>query len=204
MMHIDRESYKIKPKNRYRTKNSKTQIVIGVSLRKNGHHITRLQHKDYGNSKRWNTYTISRDGKVYQHYDDKFYTDFLGIKNGDKQSISIVLENMGALFQIDDDRHINWLNEVCDEKQIIKKEWLGYEFWEDFPDDQLNSLISLCNELCVKHDIPKKFIEFNHHHKQTHRFKGIVFRGNYIEDSTDMNPLLEIPKLEVMLLNENV
>jgi hypothetical protein len=202
-MHIDKETYKIKQVNRYKTKSPKTQIVIGVSLRKDSRHITRLQHKDFGETKRWNTYTISRDGTVYQHYDDKYHTDFLGIKEGDKRSISIVLENMGALFQ-SGGKYINWLNEECKEEDVVERDWLGYEFWERFPDVQLKSLIWLCNNLCDKHGIPKEFMEFCHHHKQTSKFKGIVFRGNYIEDSSDMHPLLEIPKLSVMLLNEKV
>ena len=201
-MHIDKESYKIKQVNRYKTKSPKTQIVIGVSLRKDSRHITRLQHKDYGNTKKWNTYTISRDGTVYQHYDDKFHTDFLGVKEGDKRSISIVLENMGAVFQIANGKHINWLNEVCEQENVLEREWSGYDFWEIFPDEQLISLILLCKELCEKHNIPKKFMEFHHYHKQTSKFRGIAFRGNYIEDSTDMNPLLDIPELREMLNND--
>lgn len=201
-MHIDKLTYKIKPENRYKTKTTKTQIVIGLSLRKDSRHITRLQHKDFGKSKKWNTYTIGRDGIIYQHYDDKYYTDFLGVKEGDKRTISIILENMGALFQVGIDKHINWLNEVCDEENVIEKEWLGYEFWERFPDKQIESLVFLCKELCIKHNIPTEFIEFIHYHKEIHKFKGIVFRGNYIEDSSDMTPLLETPKLYKMLRNE--
>lgn len=202
-MKIDKLTYKIKSDNRYKTKNPKTQIVIATSLRKDNHHITRLKHKDFGQTKKWNTYTISREGKVYQHYDDTYHTDFLGIKEGDKRSISIVLENMGALFQTGN-KHINWLNEVCEKENVVEKEWFGYYFWERFPDEQINSLIELCGELCEKHGIPKEFIDFFHYHKEIHKFKGIVFRGNYIEDSSDMTPLLEIPKLSVMLLNNVV
>lgn len=198
-MHIDKETYKIKQENRYKTKTPKTQIVIAVSLRKDSHYITRLQHKDYGKTKRWNTYTISRDGKAYQHYDEKFHTDFLGIKEGDKRSISIVLENMGALFLAGAHKHINWLNEVCEEEKVVEREWFGYEYWEGFPDEQLESLIDLCRELCDKHSIPKEIIEFSTYHKQVSKFRGIAFRSNYIEDSSDLNPLFDIPKLNEML-----
>jgi len=202
MMHIDRETYKISDTNHYKTQSVKTQIVVGASLRKDNRHIIRLQHKEYGETKKWNTYTISRDGTVYQHYEDKYHTDFLGIKDGDKCTVSIVLENMGALFQIINGKHINWLNEVCEEKNVVEKEWSGYEFWETFPDVQIKSLISLCGELCEKYHIPKTFIEFHHYHKETHKFRGIVFRGNYVEDSSDMNPLLDISQLNEMLHNE--
>lgn len=201
-MHIDKETHKISSKNRYKTQNAKTQIVIGTSLRKDNHHIIRLQHKDYGKTKKWNTYTVSRDGKIYQHYDDKYHTDFIGVKKGDIQSISIVLENMGCLFESENGKHINWLNEYCDEDQIVEKSWLGYDYWENFPDKQIESLVLLCRELCEKHNIPKVFIDFHTYHKQTQKFRGIVFRGNYIEDSSDMSPLFDIPKLNEIIRNE--
>ena len=202
MMHIDKETYKISEENRYKTTSVKTQIVVGISLRKDNNHIIRLQHKDYGKTKKWNTFTISRDGTVYQHYDDKYHTDFLGVKEGDKKSISIVLENMGCLFESASEKHMNWLNEYCDEDRVVEKEWLGYDYWEKFSDKQIESLILLSRELCEKHNIPKIFIEFHNYHKETHKFRGIVFRGNYIEDSSDMNPLLDIPQLNEMLRNE--
>jgi len=200
-MHIEKDTYQISTNNYHKTRTTKTQIVIGVSLRKDSNHITRLKHKEYGKTKKWNTYTITRDGNIYQHYDDKYYIDFIGIKESDKHSISIVLENMGALYTISTGKYVNWLNEVCDEKDIVERKWYGYDFWEKFPDAQLESLIMLCKTVCDKHNIPQKFIEFNHYHKEIHKFKGIVFKGNYIEESSDMNPLLEILKLEEMLQN---
>lgn len=202
-MHIDKETYSILEDNHYKTITPKTQIIVGVSLRKDNRHITRLQHKEHGNSKKWNTYTISRDGTVYQHYDDKFHTDFLGIKEGDKRSISIVLENMGSLYQLESRKYINWLNEICEPEHVIEKEWLGYYLWEEFSEIQIKNLILLCEKLCKKHGIPKVFIDFNHYHKEIHKFRGIVFRSNYIEDSSDMNPLLDGNELNEMLHNKN-
>ena len=201
MMRIEKNTYKVSEKNHYKTVNGKTQIVIGISLRKKNYHIVRLQNREYGNTKKWNTFTISREGKVYQHYDEKYHTDFLGIKEGDKCSISIVLENMGCLFQTESGEYINWLNEICDEDDVVEHEWMEYDIWEKIPKIQLKKLISLLDMLCEKHDIPAKIIEFNHYHKQIHKFKGIVFRSNYIEDSTDITPLLNIPELEEMLNN---
>jgi N-acetyl-anhydromuramyl-L-alanine amidase AmpD len=202
-MHIDKETYKISTYNHYKTKTVKTQIVIGSSLRKDNNHIKRLQHKEFGKTKKWNTFTINREGNIYQHYDDKYHSDFLGVKEGDKRSISIVLENMGCLFETTSGEFINWLNEFCIKDRVVEKEWLDYDFWEKYSDEQLDSLINLINFLCEKHNIPKTFIEFYTYHKNTHKFKGIVFRGNYIEDSSNMNPLLNIDQLTEMLSNDN-
>jgi len=201
-MQIDKQKYEIKEVNRYKTQSPKTQIVLATSLRKDNHLITRFLHKDFGKTKRWNTYTVSRDGSVYQHYDPKLHTDFLNIKEVDKRIISIVLENMGCLFQTPTGKHINWINEFCDEENVIEKGWLGYNFWEKFTDEQITSTVELCKTLCDEFGIPKMLIEFHHHHKDTLKFRGIVFRSNYIEDSSDINPLFDISKFNEMLHNE--
>jgi len=202
MLKIDKETYSVEDFNHHKAQSVKTQIVLATSLRKDSYYITRLQHKEYGKTKKWNMYTVSRDGIIYQHFDNKFHSDFLGIKEADKKLISIVIENMGCLFSAPNNRYINWLNEVCDENNVVERTWLGYNFWENFTNEQLESIVLLCRELCEEHNIPKLCMEFHHYHKETIKFRGIVFRSNYIEESTDINPLFEIPKFNEMLHNE--
>lgn len=202
-MQIDHSTYEIKETNRYKNQSVKTQIVLATSLRKNSYHITRLLHKEFGKTKKWNAYTISRDGTIFQHYDSKYHSDFLGIKDADNQSISVVLENMGCLFLSPNGKYINWLNEICDEDKVVEKDWLGYHYWENFTDEQIKSTAELCKTLCDKHGIPKICIEFHHFHKETIKFRGIVFRSNYIEDSSDINPLFDIDKFTEMLDNDS-
>ena len=202
MIEIDKETYQIKEENYYNTKIAKKQIILATSLRKDNFHIKRLQHKDYGKTKRWNTYTISRDGIIYQHYDDKFHSDFLNIKEADKQSISIVLENMGSLYYLPEVGYVNWLNEICNAENVIEKKWLTFNFWENFTDKQIENTVLLCRELCEKYGIPKICIDFSHYHKDIIKFRGIVFRGNFIEDSSDINPMFNISEFNVKLSNE--
>ena len=201
-MEIDNITYGVKEINHYKTQNVKNQIVLATSLRKDSYHITRLQHKEFGKTKRWNTFTVTRDGVVYQHYNPKFHSDFLGIKEADKQSISIVLENMGSLFQTPSGKHINWLNEICDEENVIEKNYLGYSYWENFTEEQIISTVELCKKLSREFNIPKNCMEFHYFHKDTLKFRGIVFRSNYIQDSSDINPLFDIEKFNVMLKGE--
>ncbi len=202
MIQIDNETYKVKEDNCYKTKTVKSQIVLATSLRKNGYHVTRLTHKEFGKTKKWNTFTISRSGLVYQHYDPKYHSEFLGIKDADKQSISIVLENMGCLFKTPTEKYINWLNEVCNENDVVTKNWLGYSYWERFPEEQIVSMIQLCKQLCSKHAIPNVCVEFRNYHKDIVNFKGIVFRSNYIEDSSDINPLFDIMEFNKLLMKK--
>lgn len=204
MLKIDSETYCVKESNRYKTQIAKTQIILATSLRKDSNHIIRLRHKDYGKTKKWNTFSISRNGTIYQHFNPKFHSDFIGIKEVDKKTISIVVENMGCLFKTPSGKYINWLNEVCPEENVTEKTWLGYNYWETFTDEQLQSTIELCQYLCDEFSIQKKIIDFHHYHKDTIKFKGIVFRSNYIEESSDINPSFDIKKFNEMLHNEFV
>ena len=97
-MNIDKKTYKVGDKNYYHTKHKKRQIILAGRLRIDHNHIIHQQHKKRGRSKSWNTFTITREGVVYQHFDPACYSDFMGIKDVDKHSISVVLENMGMVF----------------------------------------------------------------------------------------------------------
>jgi hypothetical protein len=81
---------------------------------------------------------------------------------------------------------------------------VGYKFWENFTNEQLQSSVELCINLCEEHGIPTKIIDFHHYHNDTIKFKGVVFRSNYIEDSSDINPGFDISKFNEMLNNKFV
>ena len=197
-MHIDKKTYKIKSHNRYTSKPSKSQIIISFGLRKNNYHTIHLQHKEYGKSKKWNTYSVSRDGEIFEHYDPKFYSDFMGIKDVDKKSISIVLDNMCSLVK-NDHTYMNWLNEVCPSDRVVERKFIGMNYWELFDDMQVESTAWLCKKLCEQFNIPKKVIEFHHHNESISNFKGVVLKSNYFEDSTNINPLFDLEKFGELL-----
>ena len=191
MINIDKTTYWANENSHYKTKNPKTQIIIGTSLRKSNYHILRLQNKEYHKTKRWNTFTISREGNIYQHYDYKYHTDFLNKKEIDIKSVSIILENMGILkYSEDSDNYVNWINEVCDIDLVVEKSWLGNKFWETLNPKQIASCGKLCNQLCDELSIPKEMITFQYYNKNIEKFKGICFVSNHIEESFDINPFL--------------
>ena len=195
---IDKKTYITK--NHYKTKIAKTQIIIANSLRFGDNHIIRIKNKDFGKSKKWPTFSIKRSGEIMRHFNDNYHGDFMGIKEVDIKSITIVLENMGWLRKIDD-IYYNWINERCDKKYVGIKKWMGYTYWEKYTTEQIDSLILLCNYLCEKHNIVKSAIDFHHHHKDIKKYKGVVLKSNHIENSTDSNPLLSLNKIKDGLLN---
>lgn len=188
-MEIDKKTYKVKRDNYYITKHKKKQIILAGSLRKDNFHIKRLQKKDYGKSKKWPTYSISREGKIYQHFDPKYYSDFMGIKNVDKHSISVVLENMGMVFfDYEANTFLNSLHEKCEEDNVYEKNWRGYSYCESYTEKQYDSLFFLCVGLCDRFNIPLDSLGMNVIHDEAPNFNGIVTRSNFDVEYTDLNP----------------
>lgn len=203
MIQIDKKSYSLTKNNFNKRKTKKRQIIISFSLRKNNNYITHLQHKEYGNTKKWNTYTITRDGIIYEHHDPEYYSDFMTIKNVDKKSISIVLNNMCSLIKLDNNTYVNYLNEVCPNDMVIQKKFMGLNYWELIPHKQFKSTVDLCNKLCDDFNIPKRIIDFHHYNSNINKFDGIVLKSNYNDNKTAINPLFDLNEFNENLLTYN-
>lgn len=189
MVKINKKLYKVNDKNFYHTKHKKRQIILGGSLRKDHNHIIHLQNKKLGKTKTWNTFTISREGEIYQHFDPACYSDYMGIKDVDKHSISVVLENMGMVFyDFETNQYLNWIHESCDEDDIFEKNWKNSRYWETYPEEQFFATIELCEYLCKKYRIPLDSLGFNAYHEDTAKYEGIVCRSNFDSDYSDVNP----------------
>ena len=200
VLSLDKETYKLDVKNFYPTKTKKSQIILGGSLRKNSNHILHLKNKDFGLTKRWPTFSITREGLIYQHYDPMYYSDYMGIKEIDKKSVSIVLENMGMLFyDINKESFVNWINEDCDDKVIYEKLWKNCRYWEYYTDEQYDAVVGLCVFLSKEYDIHMDALGFNVFHEEVENFKGIVTRSNFDSDYFDLNPSFDFQKFLKML-----
>lgn len=173
----------------YKAKYDKTQIILAGSLRKDNLHIKRFETKDGGHSKSWCTYSIDRDGNVFQHYDPKYYSDFMGDKEVDKKSISIVLENMGMLFyDYESGKYLNWIHDECPDELKYERKWNGHTYWEQYSQKQYNSTVELCKFLIEEFYIELDCLGFNVYYDNTAGYEGIVTRSNYDSDYTDLNP----------------
>ena len=194
MIEIDKKTYPTK--GFYRKPYDKKQIILSGSQRKENYHIVRWKNKNMGTSKEWATYSISRDGKIYEHFNPKYYSDYMGDKEIDKKSISIVLENMGELiYDYESDSYLSaiYMNK-CDEERVFEKKWKGFNYWEKYTDEQFNSAIALCEYLCEKFKIPYSTIGYNVFTDKTKLFNGIVTRSNYAVEYNDLNPSFDFDK----------
>lgn len=186
-MKIDKTIYNISENNYIKKESNKDLIILGDTCRSESNHIKRMYLKDNKKSLAWNTYTISRNGEIYEHFDPIYYSEFTDDYSINKRSISILIENMNLLY-IDNGEYLNWMNEKC-ETDVLKKQWKGGYFWEKYTTNQYDSLIYLLKYLFEEFkDIPKEFIDFNHYDSDLLKYKGILCRSNIFKNEYDLNP----------------
>lgn len=192
---VDRKTHAVRAENYHMNKTKKSQIILAGSNRKGSNNILRLRKKDFGLTKRWPTFTIRRDGKIFQHYDPQYYSDFMDIKEIDKKSISVVLENMGMVyFDFEKGKYINWINEVCEEDNLFEKVWKSGRYWEKYTDKQMVACVNLCAYLCRTYGIKQDCMGHYVFQDDTNAYKGIVTRSNYNSDFSDVNPSFDFKR----------
>lgn len=195
-MEIDIETYKLPEDNFYKEIYEKTQIVIGHNSRKDMRHFDSWLHRRNGKYKKTATYSIDKDGKVYQHYDPKYYSDFIGVEQ-DRCNISIVLVNQGWLKLNEMNVYVDWLGHIYSKKtEPLERKWRDYVYWSKYSDEQINSLKELINHLCDEFSIEKEIITNNVYDNDVDIFKGVTFRSNYFKELTDVSPAFEIRKIK--------
>jgi len=193
---IDRETYNVDNNYYYDNEYEKSLIILGSTNRQNNNHIIRELNKNDKNKKTLNTYTITREGIIYEHYNPIYYSNFIGDHLIDKRSVSILLENMGHLYYDDDtDIYFNDLNEIYNQNDnIFKKEWRGYEYYEPYTKEQYGAVVYLCRILCLELNINDDSIGHNAYDDITKTYNGIVSRSNFDVNLTDLNPSFDFKK----------
>lgn len=197
-MIIDTETYKLTENNYYKEIYDKTQIILGHTYQKGMLHYASWVYRLNGKNKKTATFTITKEGKIYQHYDPQYYSSFIN-KDQDKASISIILENLGW-FRKDSmiDRYVDWLdnNYKKNNEDVLTKRWRNYSFWDKYTEVQLSSLKDLVADLCQKYNISKNFIGHNVFEENVDLFKGITSRSNYYQEATDISPAFDLDTLK--------
>jgi len=199
-MIVDETTYPLTENNYYTETYNKQQILLCHSGRSGMLHYGTWLYRHNGKYKKTTPYTIDKDGKIYKHYDPKYYSNILN-NSFDKMIIPITLVNEGYLF-LDPmkNQFFDWLNNVYDDKKNVEiKKWRKHAFWVKYSNEQLSSLIYLLNELCNEFGIPKEIIPHNVYDEDVDLFKGIVFKSNYIQECCDINPTFNIDEFKNIL-----
>lgn len=194
---IDKETYLLGEENYHKEVYTKTQIVIGHSNRKDMRHFDAWLYRRNGKYKKTSAFTIDKNGDIYQHFDPKYYSDFIGFTQ-DKCNISITMVNSGWLKLNEMNVYVDWLGHIYSkETKITEKSWRNYRYWVKYTDEQYKSLKKLINHLCQSFNIKNDIITHNVYDEHVDIFKGVTFRSNYNKEFTDVSPAFEIKKLSI-------
>lgn len=201
-MEIDNSKYKLPKTNYHRTANKKRQIVVGNTFSSDMKHYNGWLTRHNGLYKKTAAFTIDINGNIYQHYDPKYYSDFLIDKKANINSIPVVIENCGWLIKAEDNTFNTWVGNKFIDENIVNIVWRSHSFWCEYNDKQVNSLVELSKYLCKKFNIPKTTIGHNTKVEDIYQYNGVVFRSNYQKHSTDLTPAWDYEKFKNILENE--
>jgi N-acetyl-anhydromuramyl-L-alanine amidase AmpD len=201
-MNIDTKKYKLSSKNYVPIDTEKKQIIIGNTHNDNMRHYIGWTTKLNGVYKKTAAFTISKEGKIYQHFNPKFFGKYFGVNNGlNEKSIVILLENYGYLFKNHKKNiFITWNGDIYKEQDLmVEKRWRGYQFWANYTDKQLESVIKLVRFLCVRFNIPLSTIGHNTKVSQLESFKGVLYKSNLETYYSDPNPNLDYEMIKTKI-----
>ncbi|OAI05624.1 hypothetical protein A1353_10640 [Methylomonas methanica] len=159
-------------------------------------------------------YLIDVDGTVYEVFDPTQWAYHLGVKgfNGrlDQRSIAIEIANVGPLRPAADNLDVlNWWpprrgqtqpfgSKYCDKTQTAKymhTSYRGEQYFATFPEQQVQAIRLLLNDLCARFSIPKtlppKAKQFERDLDFFQGYSGIASHVNFRSDKWDIGPAFD-------------
>ena len=204
-MEIDKKTYKLKSTNYHKKIFDKHQIVIGNSFANKLDHVEGWKNRMGGEYTKTSTFTIDRKGNIYQHYDPKYYSDYIDIKKVDKKIISISLENIGWLIKdMIKDKYIDWVGNIYKRRaKVIEQRWRGFSYWDPYTTQQVKSCLNLVKFLCEENNIPLRCVGHNTFIEEIALFDGISYKSNYFREATDLSPAWNFKKFKNKIEEKN-
>lgn len=167
---------------------TKTQILLAHTSSAITEYFIKISTRCFGEYFSIFTYTIGKDGIIYQHYNPDYYTQLFGISEIDKQIISIGLENEGWLWKKNINSKIfDWKGSIYN-GEVVNKLWRGHNLWAVYTDEQMKSMLFLIKQLLQDYNIQPIFSGDNLPLDDAREFKGVLNRSNYFKYYTDLSP----------------
>jgi hypothetical protein len=169
-------------------RSKKTQIFLYDTQRPVDKFIMKLKYRNNGKYDDIPHFIVTKTGEILNVFDTKFSSKTFGDPNVDKKFIKIAIENLGWLNKNTITGIMNnWINDVYRIDPFIKK-WRDHYYWDRYKDDQIESVVELCKQLCDEHAIPYLTVPSQGYIENLSKFKGIVCKSNFQTIYTDINP----------------
>jgi hypothetical protein len=178
---------------------SKRQIILADTKRPYRDYINSLINRYNKKNPYQPNYVINKNGDIFLVSEPNHYSNFMGDKEIDKNSIIIVLENLTWLKKIPIETHyLNWIGDIYKEK-VFEKKWREQYFWDQYTQKQIESLVLLTCELCEKFNIKKETTKTNVKLPGVENFYGVTTKSNHNSNCKDINPSFDFNLFEKLL-----
>lgn len=169
----------------------KKQIILANTLRNSRDYIVSLKERHIKRYRKIPNYVITREGVQYKLIPDDTYSFFFKKESINKNSIIIVLENLGWLEKRPlTNYYVNWIGDIY-KGEIFERKWRDYFFWQPYTDEQIKSCADLCNKLTDNFSIDKKCVGHNTKIDGVEKFEGIASKSNFNSRFTDLSPAFD-------------
>jgi N-acetyl-anhydromuramyl-L-alanine amidase AmpD len=180
----------------------KKQIILSHTSRDIEEYLSMIKHRNDGKYDRIPHFIISKDGHVIQKLALESYSNYFDEPNINRNSIIIVLENLGWLEKVPlKDYYTNWIGNIY-KREPYQRKWRDYFFWEPYTTKQVQTAAELCINIVNEHKIEKKCVGHNTTIKDIDRTSGIVSRSNFDKSFTDMSPAFNFEKFTNYIKDE--
>lgn len=181
---------------------NKNKIILINTFRDIKGYLVSLKYRHDGEYDKIPNYVITKKGEILRLLGDTGYSNLFDDKLLKYNSIVIAIENLGWLEKNQDrGTNINWIGDIYNGEAYYKR-WRDYDFWDVYTEAQMDSLVSLCSEICDRMKINKKFIGHNIKTDINSKFNGILSRSNIYKSYTDVSPSFDIKLFEKKLEND--
>lgn len=180
----------------------KKQIILCHTSREVEEYLTSLNFRYNAHYDKIPNYIITKNGKVLQLMHDSCYSNIMYDININRNSIIVMLENLGWLEKKPlTDHYVNWIGNIY-KQGIFEKKWRDYFIWQPYTTSQTETTAELCNYLLEENSIEKNFIGHNTKIDGADRYEGVVCRSNFDSMFTDLSPAFDYSYLQKKIENE--
>jgi N-acetyl-anhydromuramyl-L-alanine amidase AmpD len=180
----------------------KKQIILCHTSREVEEYLTSLNFRYNTHYDKIPNYIVTKNGKVLQLMHDSCYSNIMYDANVNRNSIIVMLENLGWLEKKPlTDHHVNWIGNIY-KQGIFEKKWRDYFIWQPYTTSQTETTAKLCNYLLEENSIEKNFIGHNTKIDGAERYEGVICRSNFDSMYTDLSPAFDYGYLQKKIENE--
>jgi hypothetical protein len=203
-MEIDFETYKLDSKKYIEVESIKKNIVIGSTNNNNMRHVIGWNNRHNGSYNKTAHFTIDIYGKIYQHFNPQYQSNYFNDLELNCKTIIILLDNDGYLIKNDEKNCYNtWVGDIySDEDNIIEKKWREYKYWVKYTDEQFNSAVDLVKYLCKDFFIPNKIFEHNIKIDNLSDYEGVLYKSNIEKYYHELTPAWDFKKFKLKIEND--